>query len=90
MQKEKENMGKRNLNIKTEDKLAKIHCPVRLKKQLKMCVDTLKFYANLQNYNVESGAITDMKPRGLSKKLWKVLDFGDRANQTLEEMKKVI
>lgn len=45
--------------------------------------EALKFYADLKNYKKETGAIHDMRPRGLERKLWRVLEFGDRAREAL-------
>jgi len=45
--------------------------------------EALEFYSNDQNWNYEQGSCHDMQPRGLSQKLWKVLDMGERAREAL-------
>lgn len=47
----------------------------------------LKFYANKENYDHETGAIHDMVPKGTDnpQKLWKVLEFGERAIRSLSD-----
>jgi len=46
----------------------------------------LEFYANTENYNKEEGSVIDMQPRGLNRKMRRVLDFGDRARAVLDEL----
>jgi hypothetical protein len=60
-----------------------------LEARLGQAVKTLEFYGDTENYNKEDGSIHDMQPRGLEQKLWKVLDFGDRARAALESIRRV-
>lgn len=70
--------------MKVERELIDAHRDA-LKAQLAEAEQVVEFYANTQNYDVETGAIHDMAPRGMSKpqKLWKVLDIGERARAYL-------
>jgi len=46
--------------------------------------EALEFYADTENYDHETGALKDMQPRGLNRKLYSVLEFGERARAALE------
>ena len=45
----------------------------------------LEFYADQANYDVAHGSVHDFVPKGMNspRKLWKVLDMGERARQAL-------
>ena len=45
----------------------------------------LEFYADQANYDVVNGSVHDFVPKGMNspRKLWKVLDMGERARQAL-------
>lgn len=53
-------------------------------KRIEKLQTVLGWYANLDNWDKETGAAVDMQPRGLNRQLWKVLDFGDRARAVLD------
>lgn len=65
-----------------QDAIARL---TKLELERKRLRSALEFYANVDNYNKVDGSITDMQPRGLERKLWRVLDFGDRARAALGE-----
>lgn len=54
-----------------------------LRAELGKARDVLRFYADTENYNYESGALKDMQPRGLNRRLYSVLEFGERAREVL-------
>jgi len=60
-----------------------------LQAELKEAVRVIEFYGNSDNYNPETGSLHDMVPKGMRKpqKLWKVLEFGERARAFLEKLK---
>ena len=53
---------------------------------LETAVEALRFYENRENYNFESGALSCLQPKGLDRKMFKVLDFGNTARAALSRL----
>lgn len=78
----------------SNDNLVKLYLNARkmqrkLRKDLRIATEALEFYENLDNYKKDSGSISCYRPRGLSRMLYKVLDFGETARDALVRLKEI-
>lgn len=65
-------------------------CFLEILKQNEEMRECVEFYGDLDNYDKANGSIYDMQPKGLGRKLYRVLEFGDRARAVLERHKERI